>query len=333
MPNMITGYGYDMTFKERCINSLTTAALHLMINLFARPKIQAMVREQFPGEDVPGMADMSTNIALHINHGSPFVGDGLRPVMPKTIMAGLMTCRPAQDLPKDLQDFIQGAEHGVIYVSFGSVIKSSKMPEAKRQLLLSVFAQLKQKVIWKWEVEMADAPPNVLVSSWLPQQDLLANPKVVLFLTHGGAGSIQETICHKTPIVGIPIAMDQHMNVADAEAKGLGLLQDWHSLEAPALLAAIKEVIEEPGYRAAVENLSELIMDTPQHPLDRAVWWLEYLLRHPHNPGMRSPATQLAWYQYFLLDVITFFLIILALAVYLLRKLVLYCCAKKMKRE
>ena len=62
-----------------------------------------------------------------------------RPVMPKTIMSGLMTCRPAEPLPKDLNDFVevknsiehlfvlttilQGAEHGVIFVSFGSVIK------------------------------------------------------------------------------------------------------------------------------------------------------------------------------------------------------------------
>ena len=33
--------------------------------------------------------------------------------------------------------------------------------------------------------------------------------QVQLFITHGGAGSAQETICHKTPIVGIPINGDQ----------------------------------------------------------------------------------------------------------------------------
>jgi glucuronosyltransferase len=98
--------------------------------------------------------------------------------MPKTVMAGLMTCRPGLPLPPDLAAFVEGAEHGVIFVSFGSVIKSSKMPEDKRQLLLSLFSSLKQRIIWKWEAAMPDAPPNVMVSSWLPQQDLLAHPKV-----------------------------------------------------------------------------------------------------------------------------------------------------------
>ena len=123
--------------------------------------------------------------------------------MPNTILAGLMSCRAnPKPLPDDLANFVESAEHGVIYVSFGSVIKASKMPEDKRKMMLNVFSRLKQKVIWKWETEMADAPDNVLISSWLPQTSLLAHRNVKVFVTHGGAGSTQETICHKTPIVG-----------------------------------------------------------------------------------------------------------------------------------
>ena len=140
---------------------------------------------------------------LFINHGTPFTGDGLRPVMPNTVLAGLMTCRAEpKPLPEHLATFVESAQHGVIFVSFGSVIRASKMPEDKRRMMLNVFSRLKQKVIWKWETEMADAPDNVLISSWLPQTSLLAHRNVKVFVTHGGAGSTQETICHKTPIVG-----------------------------------------------------------------------------------------------------------------------------------
>jgi glucuronosyltransferase len=59
--------------------------------------------------------------------------------------------------------------------------------------------------IWQhWAQPKPDAPPNVLLSAWLPQLDILAHPNVKLFITHGGAGSLQEALCYKTPMVGIP---------------------------------------------------------------------------------------------------------------------------------
>ena len=112
-----------------------------------------------------------------------------------------MSCRPARPLPQHLEHFVQSAEKGVVYVSFGSILQASKMPEHKRLLMLRVFSRLEQKVIWKWEKEMPDAPHNVMISPWLPQTSLLAHHNVKLFVTHGGAGSFQETICHrKDPI-------------------------------------------------------------------------------------------------------------------------------------
>ena len=87
-----------------------------------------------------------------------------------------------------------------------------------------------------------------------------------------------------TTFVGIPINGDQvaklgilscmsfpqHTNVAEAVRNGVGLLEDWHSLEADSLLASVQEVLDNPKYKEAVTRLSDLIMDTPQHPLDRS---------------------------------------------------------------
>ena len=75
-------------------------------------------------------------------------------------------------------------------------------------------------------------------------------------------------------------------------------------------------------------------MDQPLHPLDRAVWWLEYLLRHPHNPDMKPVTHELNWLQYFLLDVIAAILLILTIIFLLIVKIIscLYnFCRKKNK--
>ena len=254
--------------------------------------------------------------------------------MPQMIKAGFMSCHPAAEpLDQDLEKFITDSKHGVIFVSFGSVVKASKMPESKRKMMLSVFSRLKQRVIWKWETSMEDAPDNVMLSSWLPQTSLLAHPDVKLFITHGGAGSIQETICHKTPIVGIPIGGDQVVNVKEVVNKRVGIQVNWHGMTEDSLLSAITEVLEDPEYQSSVSRLSELIMDQPLHPLERSVWWLEYLLRHPHNPGMRPVTHDLYWFQYFLLDVIAVFVLIIAVIIFLLVKILRCCCTRKAKQD
>jgi glucuronosyltransferase len=52
-----------------------------------------------------------------------------------------------------------------------------------------------------------------------------------------------------------------------------------------------------------MNKLSAIYRDQPQTPLERAVFWTEYVLRHGGTP-LRSVSTELPWYQYLLLDVI-----------------------------
>ena len=115
--------------------------------------------------------------------------------------------RAPQKIEDDLKlkEFLDDAKDGVIYVSFGSVLKAKYMSEDKRKALLNVFGKLKQKVLWKWETEhMDDKPPNVMLHKWLPQQDVLGHPNVKLFISHGGQSSFQETVCHQKPAVRYP---------------------------------------------------------------------------------------------------------------------------------
>lgn len=71
--------------------------------------------------------------------------------------------------------------------------------------------------------------------------------------------------------------------------------------------------------------------DQPMTPLERAVFWVEYVLRHRGAPHLRSAALNLAWYQYLLLDVVTFVLVVLAATFLALRYLLRKVCSSKKK--
>ena len=66
------------------------------------------------------------------------------------------------------------AQHGIIFFSFGTNIRSDRMDEEKVKLFLDAFTELPQKIIWKWESSsLPDHPKNVMMKRWLPQNDIL----------------------------------------------------------------------------------------------------------------------------------------------------------------
>lgn len=86
-------------------------------------------------------------------------------------------------------------------------------------------------------------------------------------------------------------------------------------------------------YRSNAEVVSSKFKDRPNSPLDTAVFWVEYVIRHKGAPELRSVAVQLSWYQYYLLDVITVILGTILFSLYLvyliISKLVNFVIRKK----
>lgn len=101
-----------------------------------------------------------------------------RPSVPAIIEIGGLHIKPSKPLPADLEDFIAGAgEHGFIYFSLGTLLQESAIKESVRKAMLNVFSKLPQRILWKWKGEMSDAPPNVKLSKWFPQGDILGKYK------------------------------------------------------------------------------------------------------------------------------------------------------------
>lgn len=332
-----------MTFLERVQNTLVSWIFeHVLINTIMMSRVNALLDKHFPGEERPSILDLEKNTSVAFTFGHPLILDGMSPATPNFVQLGMMNCRrPGKPFPTGdkIGTFLNNSKNGVILVSFGSVIRPSLLTAENQKILLNIFGRFPQyDFLWKWDLDsMEGKPDNVMLSKWLPQQDILAHPKLKVFVTHAGQSSFQETLCHQKPMVAICVLGDQLVNAREAERLGFGIAQPYQQLNEEDLYRALDTVLHDPKYSENARKFGSLVTDQITKPLDRAVWWIEHVMRHPKMYEGRSPVHQLFWFQYLLLDVFAF----LALILYVIFKAVKFvfvklCCSRlsnKSKRD
>ncbi|GLH05009.1 UDP-glucuronosyltransferase, partial [Gryllus bimaculatus] len=306
----------SLDFMGRFSNFMQMSFLVLFRTFIVVPTMDSIMRKHFPDPTIPSIDELETDTAFLFLHSHPALNNP-RPLTPNTIELGALHVKEKGKLPQDLQKFLDDAPHGVIYFSLGSNVRSVDMPEAKRNSFIQAFSKLKQKVLWKWEADsLPGQPKNVRLGKWLPQHDILAHPNVKLFITHGGLMSTQEATYFGVPLVAVPIMADQKVNALRAENSGYAVVLDVHNITEESVSWALNQVLNEPRYRENAKRLSSIITDQPQKPLEKAVFWVEYAIRHGGAPHLRSAALKLNPLQYYFLDVIAVLaLIVLAVIV------------------
>ncbi|XP_010594017.2 UDP-glucuronosyltransferase 2B31-like isoform X5 [Loxodonta africana] len=262
-----------------------------------------------------------------------------RPFLPHFHFVGGLHCKPANPLPKEIEEFVQSSgKHGVVVFTLGSMV--SNLTEERANMIASALAQIPQKVLWRFDGKRPDTlGPNTRLYKWIPQNDLLGHPKTKAFITHGGANGIYEAIYHGIPMVGIPLFADQPDNIAHMKVMGAAVRLNMDTMTSTDLFNALKTVIYDPSYKENAMRLSAIHRDQPVKPLDRAAFWIEFVMRHKGAKHLRPAALSLTWYQYHSLDVIGFLLACVAIVSFLVIKCCLlgyqkfYKTRKKKKRE
>lgn len=127
-----------------------------------------------------------------------------------------------------------------------------------------------------------------------------------------------ETVFHGVPIITIPVFCDHDANAAKAQADGYAKKLDLHHLTSDKLYQAINEVIMEPKYKSQVKYRQILLRNQKESPLERAIYWTEYVIRHKGAYHLQSPAKDLNFIEYYMLDIAFTFLIFLISAVALI---------------
>ncbi|XP_069081637.1 UDP-glucuronosyltransferase 1A1-like isoform X5 [Pleurodeles waltl] len=266
-----------------------------------------------------------------------FVFEFPRPVMPNMVFIGGINCATGKPLPQEFEKLVNDSgEHGIVVFSLGSMV--SEIPMKKAMAIAEALGTVPQTVLWRYT---GQAPPNLAANTkltkWLPQNDLLAHPKARAFITHAGSHGVYEGICNAVPMVLLPLFGDQMDNAKRIESRGAGVTLNVLQMTAQDLSNALKTVINDPSYKENISRLSALHLDRPIHPLDLAVHWVEFVMRHKGAPHLRPAAHDLNWIQYHSLDVIAFLLAVVSVTLFILIKCCCFCgrkcCGQKQRPQ
>lgn len=314
VPHLVL-YEYDdhMSFFQRSYNFLFSMFDVLYRRFSYLPKMEAMAKEHFAGLDgpLPSVADLEKSISM-ILVNSHFAMVKPRPMMPGIVNIAGAHMKPVQPLPDNLKQFLDGAEHGAIYMSLGAFVQSSMMPKETMATILKVFGSLKQRVLWKFESDnLPKLPSNVMVTKWSPQSDVLAHPKLQLFISHGGLFGTIEASVRGVPVLFMPFYGDQHKNAKQAEDFGYARKILFSEITEKSLKSKIDEIIGNQKFSIKAKEISKLLNDNPVTPMNEAMFWIEYAVRFNGAPHLKSEGVNLPWYKFLLLDVVAFYLAVL----------------------
>lgn len=306
-----------LSFTQR----VYSLAMQTLWQLYHKPKddrrVMKILHRHFPNvtanrkklEDRVALMMVNTNLNLH----------PIRPLVPNFIQLGFLHIEPPKTLPNgDIKDFLDASKHGVIYVTFGTSIRTTDFSPQLRETFLNAFAKLKFDILWKFESDSIEKPKNVMISKWMPQSDVLAHPNVKLTLFHGGQQTLEESIDREVPMVVIPFIEEQKGSARTIVDKKIGLKLDFHSLNEKVLVKTIHEAMK-PEYKKNVQHLKNLVYDQPETSRERAIWWTEFTIRNRGCDNLKYAGRDIPFYKEFCLDIFGF-LVLICFAIVLIMK-------------
>ncbi|XP_017754959.1 PREDICTED: UDP-glucuronosyltransferase 2B17-like [Eufriesea mexicana] len=305
--------GPNLSFTQRLLNFIYMWRFLYILHRDVYPSQQKLA-ESYLGP-LPPLLDIMKNVSAFFIEQS----DVLTPARPK--LANMITFTSTHivenpdPLPKDLQEFVDGADAGFIYFSLGSNAKSADLPIEIQRMFCDVFAKLPYRVVWKFETDLVEKPSNVYTGKWFSQQAILAHPKVKLFITQGGLQSTEEAIHFGVPVIVIPILGDQDYQAARVNALGIGTRLELRTITRDEIENAVREVITNTQYKERMSRVQNLTKDVPYDLVKNLAWWTEYVVRSDGAPHLRSSLAKQPWYQYCDMDIVVFLTIVTVLVV------------------
>ncbi|VDO23153.1 unnamed protein product [Haemonchus placei] len=201
-----------------------------------------------------------------------------------------------------------------VLFSFGTFTQAKNMPLWLKKGIVEAFASFPNTTfIWKYEdeseTELFGAHPNIRRMKWVPQNDLLADERLSLFITHAGMNSIIEATFAGKPMVAIPLFGDQFLNAKNLRRRGLAIVIERNKLTKDTLIAAIREALS-PGssYARKAAVVAQQLHGRAAAAREELSRWVKLVAEEGQMDHLLLRARDLSFIQYHCLDIIAFLL-------------------------
>lgn len=212
-PSFIPNQNLDKlenTFMGRLNNFLLTWTEHYYTQVYLGNLMKSELAERVTMKRTVDELYRKTKLVMPNYHPAVNL---VQPTMPMVVPVGGLQIQEPKALPIDLEELFSSAPLGVVYFSLGTNIQSEQLGHHRLTELIEAFRALPEyTILWKIKLTGLDLqlPRNVHVRDWLPQNDILAHKKTLLFISHGGGLSTQESTWYGVPMLGVPVFLDQH---------------------------------------------------------------------------------------------------------------------------
>uniref|UniRef100_A0AC34PUN0 Glucuronosyltransferase n=1 Tax=Panagrolaimus sp. JU765 TaxID=591449 RepID=A0AC34PUN0_9BILA len=325
-----------MSFIER-LRNIVEYYRNVRSYFYGMVKTDEIFKKHY-GPDFPSVIDLARDSDLTFVLADEFL-DFPRPILHNTVyIGGLGLTSATSHNTNYLDELIQEVVDGVVLFSLGTNIETKTVAETFKVNLFKAFAEFPHyKFIVKMDSDdevafkISQHYKNVKIVDWVDQPALLSDPRLKLFITHGGYNSLLESVNHAKVLLLMPLFGDQWRNAQLAERNGFGKIFEKKSLlNASTVLArTLKEMFETDRYEKAVKRMQNLIKSKPLNATERLLKYTRFLLDNGGKlPELQIEGRKLSAITYYNLDVLALIITIFTLPFW-----IIFLCLRRMRQK
>uniref|UniRef100_A0A0N5B871 UDP-glucuronosyltransferase n=1 Tax=Strongyloides papillosus TaxID=174720 RepID=A0A0N5B871_STREA len=319
VPNLMNPYTDRMNYKERFNNVIANLMNKLYIILKGREMVLQDLFDQKCGKGICDIRELVGDSAFVLINTNPLFNlPGAK--TPKMIEVGGIAISD----PAPLDDFwnkVLSYRQKTVFLSFGSIAKSSFMPDNFKKSILETVKNLSNiTFIWKYENPedgIGDGIDNLILSKWVPQSDLLNDGRISLFITHGGLNSLTELAYLGVPALAIPMFSDQFANSKLLERARIGESMSKDEIKYPnKLISKITSMINNDEYKNNSKRLSKMLKNYPFNAKQQLKKYFEFAAEFQKLPMLDLGSRNMTTIEYYNIDVLVPIFLVIALILF-----------------